>query len=105
MASSYSVCFLGKDYNTVEILGGSKFKLIIISLYTTVIKRIQHKTFVFYGFIRIISSHIRHFSSVHRFHLLWLSKRQEDVKPVINCFRVVVCLNSSLEKFSWLVHR
>ena len=28
-----------------------------------------------------------------------------DVKPVINCFRVVVCLNSSLEKFSWLVQR
>ena len=29
----------------------------------------------------------------------------EDVKPVINCFRLVVCLNSSLEKFSWLVQR
>ena len=28
-----------------------------------------------------------------------------DVKPVSNCFRVVVCLNSSLEKFSWLVQR
>ena len=28
-----------------------------------------------------------------------------DVKPVSNCFRVVVYLNSSLEKFSWLVQR
>ena len=28
-----------------------------------------------------------------------------DVKPVSSCFRVVVCLNSSLEKFSWLVQR
>ena len=27
------------------------------------------------------------------------------VKPVTNCFRVVVCLNSSLGKFSWLVQR
>ena len=27
-----------------------------------------------------------------------------DVKPVSNCFRIV-CLNSSLEKFSWLVQR
>ena len=28
-----------------------------------------------------------------------------DVKPVSNCFRVVVCLNSFLEKISWLVQR
>ena len=28
-----------------------------------------------------------------------------DVKPVSNCFRVVVCQNSFLEKFSWLVQR
>ena len=36
---------------------------------------------------------------------LFLMSISYDVKPVSNCFRVVVCLNSSLEKFSWLVQR
>ena len=36
---------------------------------------------------------------------LFLMSISYDVKPVSNCFRVVICLNSSLEKFSWLVQR
>ena len=63
-------------------------------------QRNQFKVVISY--IIVLNYRLRHLFSCFNWNQV---ASVDDVKPVSNCFRVVVCLNSSLEKFSWLVQR